>query len=93
MSDQAWIALAALAAFLFVQVAIGAFLMGGLFARVKRTEDDLRTGATLSNQVAALNATMTGFQATMAGFEKQLEHFSDTLSDTLRGRSGQRSET
>lgn len=79
-------AIAALGIALMRHVTSQSYRQGVTDTRLTTVEDSLKTGASLSAQVAALNATMAGFQATMAGFEKQLEHFSDTLRDMLNER-------
>ena len=90
MDAQFWIGLGGLALLFLIQLAGGAFLTGGLFARVKRLESDLKDSNSIAQTVSALNATVTGFEKTMLGFERQLEHFSETIRDILSERSGSR---
>lgn len=62
MTPQAWIGFASLAGFVLVQTAGIAFLLGGIFARVKAVEDRPHD-SDCATQLAALTATLVAFKS------------------------------
>lgn len=71
MDANAWIAFAALAFAVLVQAAATAFIMGGLFARVKTLERD-SDGPNCAAQLAAVNATLAALRDRLEGVEQTL---------------------
>ena len=71
MDAEAWIALASLAFVILCQTAVIAFVLGGLFARVRAIEARPETNCEV--EMARLNGTMTQMDKNFSGRVESLE--------------------
>ena len=81
MTYAAWIALVSLFVFTMGQVVVAAWIMGGLFARVRTLEGHATAGHGLAVQVATLAGTV-------GQFERQLELFNALIRELLPRLNG-----
>lgn len=88
MTPSAWIALASLAAVLFVQTSVVAFALGRLFQRVTQVERDVEHRATTNDTVIELKVKMDHMEAAMTKQATTLEGMSRQLANIAMNRIG-----
>lgn len=76
MDANAWIALASFAVVIFVQIAVTAFVMGGLFQRVKDLERNAPDIAALIRGLAKLEHAVEG---NVKAVDSLTKRFDDTV--------------
>lgn len=92
MNPSAWIALASLAAVLFVQTAVVAFALGRLFQRVTASEKALEDRGDLSDKVTRLQVQMEHANATLEKVGREMAGVNRQLGNIAMGRVGVVSE-
>lgn len=88
MTPSAWIALASLAAVLFVQTSVVAFALGRLFQRVTAVEKASEDRGELSDKVTRLTVEMEHANATLAKLVNNSESVNRQLGNIAMGRVG-----
>lgn len=88
MTPSAWIALASLAAVLFVQTAVVAFALGRLFQRVTQVEKGMEDRGVLSDKVTRLTVEMEHANATLVKLVNNSENVNRQLGNLSMGQLG-----
>ncbi|MFN7130150.1 MAG: hypothetical protein ACK4OJ_13910 [Brevundimonas sp.] len=88
MTPSAWIALASLAAVLFVQTAVVAFALGRLFQRVTQVETAIGARATTSDTVIELKVKMEHMETSMEKMSREMEGVHRQLGNIAMGQLG-----
>ncbi|MGH6979027.1 MAG: hypothetical protein ACRED4_07030 [Brevundimonas sp.] len=88
MTPSAWIALASLAAVLFVQTAVVAFALGRLFQRVTTVEKASDSMAVLADKVTRLSVQMEHMEGGVSKLGREMEGVNRQLGNLAMGHLG-----
>ena len=88
MPPSAWIALASLAAVLFIQTAVVAFALGRLFQRVTQVETATADRGELSDKVTRLQVEMEHANAALSKVGREMEGVNRQLGNIAMNRVG-----
>lgn len=88
MPPSAWIALASLAAVIFIQTAVVAFALGRLFQRVTQVEAATADRSELSDKVTRLQVEMEHANAALSKVGREMEGVNRQLGNIAMNRVG-----
>ena len=88
MPPSAWIALASLAAVIFIQTAVVAFALGRLFQRVMQVEVATADRGELSDKVTRLQVEMEHANAALSKVGREMEGVNRQLGNIAMNRVG-----
>ncbi|MFN7110333.1 MAG: hypothetical protein ACK4M2_01755 [Brevundimonas sp.] len=88
MTPSAWIALASLAAVLFVQTSVVAFALGRLFQRVSQVEKVSEGRGELSDKVTRLQVEMEHANSALEKVGREMEGVNRQLGNIAMNRIG-----